>query len=116
LWNSSNNKQGDGYKTDANAFIFSLINKDSKPIKMRVEAGGQKAIYCDAQAGPTFGGGHDFHISHSPSFDFIFRKNHAKLGFSYKHPTYKYDSKEAKCFLAGSESFDVSEIEVYQKI
>jgi hypothetical protein len=37
------------------------------------------------------------------------------LGFPYKHPQYAEGTNEAKTFLAGSHSFQLDEIEVYQK-
>ena len=37
------------------------------------------------------------------------------LGYSYQHPQYVYRSNEAKSFLAGTQRFQLSEIEVYQK-
>ncbi len=41
--------------------------------------------------------------------------NYSNLGFTYKHAHYMFDSQEATTFLAGSEYFQLSEIEVYQK-
>ena len=40
----------------------------------------------------------------------------SKLGFTFKHPDYNDDSKEAESLLAGSYNFSTSEIEVYQVI
>jgi hypothetical protein len=50
-WDSSS-----GFKSDANAFIFSLINKDNKPLKMKVYSNRhESAICCHSKCGPTFG-------------------------------------------------------------
>ena len=38
------------------------------------------------------------------------------LGDAYKHPSYMFGSKEAYSFLAGSDKFQIEEIEVYQKL
>jgi hypothetical protein len=43
-WESSNNLK---YKSDANAFIFSLTNKDNKPLKMNIDQNNNHhAIFC----------------------------------------------------------------------
>ena len=68
----------------------------------------QKAIYCGSECGPTFYGGIIIYSNanaHSQS----------NLGSSYKHPQYAFGTTEAKSFIAGSEYFQLSEIEVYQK-
>jgi hypothetical protein len=51
-WDSSSD-----YKSDPNAFIFSLTNKDNSPLKMKINPNShQYAIYCDSECGPSFGG------------------------------------------------------------
>ncbi len=101
------------YKTDRNAFIFSLINKQNKPLKMKCEKC-ENAIYGNSYSGhgPTFGGGHDFYISDNSNTN---TDSYSNLGHSYPHPDYASGSSEAKSFLAGSYNFRVSEIEVYTK-
>jgi hypothetical protein len=52
-WDKSNR-----YKSDPNAFIFSLTNKDNNPLKMKVIPDFQHyAIRCEPANGPTFYGG-----------------------------------------------------------
>ena len=99
------------YKTDLSAFIFSLINKQNKPLKMKCSKC-QHAIYCHNSYGPIFGDGHDFVISDNSNTN---TNSPSSLGGSYSHPDYAYGSNEAKSFLAGSYNFKVSEIEVYTK-
>jgi hypothetical protein len=48
-------------KSDPNAFLFSLTNKDNQPSKMR-QLNTTNSIYCASGYGPTFGGGHDIYI------------------------------------------------------
>jgi hypothetical protein len=92
-----------------NSFIFSLINTLDKPIKIKWSKG--KQISCDINLGPAFGSV-DIHIGKkSNSNDY----NYAELGSSYTHPDYAYNSIKAKSFLAGANSFQVSEIEVFTK-
>jgi len=95
------------YKADPNSFIFSLINKLNKPIKMKCSQ--NDGIYCNSSYGPTFGGGHDLHIADKSNTN---TSSYSNLGCSYTHP---YGSNEAKSFLAGSYNFQVTEIEVYAK-
>ena len=98
------------YKNDENAFIFSLINRLNKPLKMKCIKP-ESAIYCSLNFGPNFGG-YDFEIDNNSYKSSLSKSN---LGVSYKHPDYDYESNEAKSFLAGSHNFKVSEIEVYTK-
>jgi len=104
-WNHTGN-----YKADPNSFIFSLINKLNKPIKMKWSQ--SYGIYCHTSNGPTFGSGHDLHIADRSNTNTI---SYSNLRHSYTHPDYAYGSNEATSFLAGSYNFQVSEIEVYTK-
>jgi len=99
------------YKADPKAFIFSLINKDKKPLK--IKCSDNNAIYCVNQYGPIFGDGNDIFISDKSN---KIRNSQSWLGRSFVHPDYALGSNEAKSFLAGSHMFQVSEIEVYTKI
>ena len=100
-------------KTDLSAFIFSLINKQNKPLKMKCSQC-QYAIVGNNHYGPIYGGdgGHDFYISDNSNTN---TNSYSSLGHSYSHPDYAAGSNEAKSFLVGSNNFQVSEIEVYTK-
>jgi hypothetical protein len=95
------------WKSDANAFIFSLTNNDNRPLKInKIPYYPQNAIYCHSESGPSFG--HDIHITNLCG--------HSYLGNSYAHPYYAQGTDEAQTFLAGSHKFIFfDEIEVYQK-
>ncbi len=71
------------------------------------------AIFCSDSPsyGPTFGSGYDFCIGCSSNL----QNGTSRLGVSYKHPKYQAGA-EANKFLAGSDQFLISEIEVYQVI
>ena len=98
-----------GFKSDPNAFLFSLTNKDNKPCKMKINQNQHKtAIYCSALYGPTFGD--DICIGSNKTM-----YSYSNLSNTYQHPQYVYRSNEAKSFLAGTQRFQLSEIEVYQK-
>jgi hypothetical protein len=98
-------------KSDPNAFIFSLINKDNKPLKMNIDPNYHvHAICCYSEFGPTFG--NDIIIVNDANTTMIGRSH---LGSSYKHPQYGLGTNEAFTFLGGSYRFQLDEIEVYQK-
>jgi hypothetical protein len=109
-WDSS-----DRYKSDANAFLFSLTNKDNKPVKMNIHSNQHQylnqhecAIFCHSECGPTFGGGHDISIKNTtlPIQQYtIYQYNNttqniynpnttmegsSRLGSSYSLPQYAY--------------------------
>jgi hypothetical protein len=105
-WDSSNTE-----KSDANAFIFSLTNKDNQPLKMKIDPNQhQYATGCNTELGPTFGGDICIKNNSNTTMD-----SYSNFGRSYKHPQYAFGTKEAKTFLAGSYKFKLNEIEVYQK-
>jgi hypothetical protein len=101
-WNGSGQ-----YKSDPNAFLFSLTNKDNQPCKIWL-SNTQYSIYCHSGYGPTFGAGHDVHIANNANTTAV---SYSNLGNSYHHP--KPD--QGHPYLAGSYQFQLSEIEVYQK-
>jgi len=104
-------------KDDPNAFIFSLINKENKPLKMSLCDEEDGGIRCNNSVGPVFGGneGHsDLVINLDKSNKNTYSYSH--LGHYYEHPDYEFESDEAENFLAGSKQFQVSEIEVYTNI
>jgi len=105
-WDSS-----DRYKSDPNAFLFSLSNKDNQPVKIKVNPNQHKfAINCHSRYGPIFG--NDIHVANNANTTM---NSYSKLGFTYQHPEYEYNSNEADTFLAGSFNFKLDEIEVFQK-
>jgi hypothetical protein len=109
-WISSN-----CFKSDPNAFIFSLTNKDKKPLKMKVDLNRHLyAIRCQPEYGPIFGGGffYDIFISNNANTTM---DSYSNLGDFFKHPQYAKGTNEAQTFLAGSYKFQLDEIEVYQK-
>ena len=96
-------------KTDPKSLIFSLINKENKPLVMKCKKE-KSAIFCNPSCGPIFGTGYDILIAgNSNSID----QSYSNLGGSYEHPEYDIGSNDAKIFLAGSNRFQTSEIEVF---
>ena len=99
------------YKSDPNAFIFSLTNKENKPMKMRPNKY-ENAVYTYAQYGPTFGRGYDIFIANDANTT---TDSYSNFGYSYTHPQYEYGTNAAQTLLAGSMYFQLDEIEVYQR-
>jgi hypothetical protein len=100
------------FKSDPNAFLFSLTNRDKRPLKTKIDPNKhQHAIHCNSDDGPTFGG-HDIKIANNANTT---RDSWSNLGFIYRHPQYANGTSEASTFLAGSHKFLLDEIEVYQK-
>jgi hypothetical protein len=97
-----------GFKSDPNAFLFSLTNRDSQPCKIRQKRNKNYSIYCQSSYGPTFGGGKDIYVC---SYANAEEACYSKLGNSYQHP----QPNQGQSYLAGSYEFKLSEIEVYQK-
>jgi hypothetical protein len=106
-WGSS-----DTYKSDSNAFIFSLTNKDNQPLKMKINPNKHKyAINCHSRYGPIFGEDRCIANNAITTMD-----SYSNLGHSYEHPLYAYGTNEAYTFLAGTEWFQLDEMEVYKKM
>jgi hypothetical protein len=94
------------YKSDPNAYLFSLTNRDNQPSKMR-QINRTKSIYCHSSYGPIFGN-NDLRICNNANTKAISISN---LGYSYQHP----QPTQGQFYLAGSNPFQVSEIEIYKK-
>jgi hypothetical protein len=107
MWDKTN-----VYRSDRRAFIFSLVNKYSVPTRMSVNSDtGTGAVVGNGEYGPIFG--QDIIIANNSNIN---TNSSSKLGSSYKHPSCLVSLKEAKNYLAGEANFQVSEIEVYQKL
>jgi len=95
-----------GYKTCRDAFLFSMVNpRGLGPTKMPLMTHKkQYAIYCVSSYGPAFGGGYDLCIS-----------NNANTSASYSCPgrTYELPPGEQDTFFTGSNSFTVTDYEVF---
>jgi hypothetical protein len=105
---TSTNWDGSGqFKSDPNAFVFSLTNnKENQPCKMR-QINKTCSIYCHSDIGPIFGS-NDIHIGNSANTT---ASSFSNLGKTYHHP----QPSQGNSYLAGAYFFQLSEIEVYQK-
>ena len=104
------------YHYDSWAFLFSLVNKPGwVPVKLppteKDSSIRRYSIYDDRSFGPTFGGGHDIHISNYSSSN---RNSRSNLGYTYSPPSgYSYGSTFAQSFMAGSLYFTPDEVETF---
>ena len=95
-----------GWKSDPNAFLFSLKNRDNQPSKMR-QIDTNHSIYCRPFYGPTFGN-NDIFICNLANTTL---NSYSDLGCSYEHP----QPSQGGSYLAGSNIFQLSLIEVYKR-
>ncbi|KAJ6245819.1 hypothetical protein M0813_20239 [Anaeramoeba flamelloides] len=108
-----------GYKqsTGNKSFLFSLISLDPKfkePLKMPIYQKENCEIFCHENYGPIFGDG-DFDLLLGYSYQNMNQFNYSSLDYTYKAPFgYKYQSNEARNFLAGSyKNWDIFQIEIF---
>ena len=99
------------WQEDKKAFIFSLLNKENKSILFEHNSSSIYSIGSFKQYSSIFGGGHDINISDSSNTN---TNSYSNLGHTYTHPDYNYGSEKARTILAGTQYFQVQEIEVFQ--
>ena len=100
----------DGFKEDPYAFIFSFSNNQNEKALIRVSEPAE-AIYCHKDCGPSFGND-DIKISNMSNCN---QKSISNVGYSYGDSMFEFGSDDCKNFLAGAESFQTEDIEVYCK-
>jgi hypothetical protein len=91
------------YKQAPGSFIFSLRNKENlPPFKASLkDQNTQNAIFTYNSYGPTFGNGHDIHISNDAGSTHF---------YCYQAPS---GVSNANTILAGTQYFQPSEVEVF---
>ena len=102
--------QNCGSVCDDRAFIFSLVNGENKPLKIKC-TDKEHAIYCSASSGITFGIDELVVASDSNQNE----KSYSNLGECYQHIEYPEFCERTQCFLAGSRHFRTVEVEVYRR-
>ena len=107
-WKSS---ETPSWEYDKKAFIFSLLNKENRPLIFEHSSSDKNSIGSHSKYGPVFGLGNDICISDNSITN---TTSHSNLGATYTHPEFPFDSEKAKTILAGSIYFKVQEIEVFQ--
>jgi hypothetical protein len=100
---------GSGYKQAPGSFIFSLRNKENLP-PFKAPPKDQNtpyAIYTYNSYGPTFGNGYDLYISNDAGSN---TGSCTNFNYAYQTPSGVSDTRT---ILAGTYSFQPSEIEVF---
>jgi hypothetical protein len=101
-----------GYIYDSNAFIFSLRRSGNSNKERFNVTNPDYAIYSYYWYGPTFGGGNDIYVSDNSNKN---SNSYSNFVHSYQLPQNLTSwSDEAKNYLAGSYTWQTTEIEVYQ--
>ncbi|KAJ5067202.1 pep-cterm sorting domain-containing protein [Anaeramoeba ignava] len=111
-WRQNDRRSNWGYIPDPNAFIFSLRNdkNNRKPEKFTINKNQTNyAILSDLTEGPFFGSGSDLRLNSK------LQGGYTNFGYSYNTPNgIKYDTNEAKSYLAGSyDKWIVDELETF---
>jgi hypothetical protein len=102
---------------DPDAFIFTLVNKQSRPMRINC-VHPQQAISTYQNVGPVFGGyknSYDIYISNNSNTN---PSSSSFLGSSYNTDSLEFNRQksESREFLAGNTTFINAEIEVFRKL
>lgn len=100
------------YVSSSKSFIYSLYNINGyAPVKLQIKSGRTSyAIYGCSNDGPSFGNGHDIHISNNAASN---RNSYTYCGYAYPLPP-GYSSSYSSCtFYAGSYKFTPTDVEVF---
>ena len=97
----------DSYVHCSQSFLFSMVNPFGVvPSKMPLVKNQQHAgINCHSSYGPTFGGGHDLHVSTNANTD--------GASYSYLGHTYQLPAGQPNAFFTGDRNFNVTDYEVF---
>ena len=88
------------------SFLFSMVNPFGVvPSKMPLVKDQQHGIICGSSYGPTFGGGHDLHVSNNANTD---GASYSNLGHTYQLPAGQHNA-----FFTGDGNFNVTDYEVF---
>jgi hypothetical protein len=108
VWNAKYGKKSNCWKADGSlrSFLFTLKNPHNIPARRFALKAGEKdgAIYCDSECGPCF---NDIAVSDNCN---AHAGSDTRLGDSYTSDT----GLDEKIVLAGSQFFQVTEIEVFE--
>ncbi len=99
-WDSSSTYGND---VSHKSFVYQLNYND----KFSAPVHPQYTIYKHPSYGPTFGGGHDFHVADNSN---TATGNYANIGYTYTHSSYTFGSNEARVRFSGAYNFKVVEL------
>ena len=88
------------------SFLFSMVNPFGVvPGKLPLVKNQQYGINCNISYGPTFGEGHDLHVSNNAN---ISGASYSDLGHTYQLP-----AGQQSAFFTGARNFYVTDYEVF---
>ena len=88
------------------SFLFSMVNPFGVvPSKMPLVKNQQYGINCNSDYGPTFGEGHDLHVSNNANTG---GASYSNLGHTYQLP-----AGQQNAFFTGTRNFNVTDYEVF---
>lgn len=100
------------HDVDPNTFLFSLVNREQTPMKMSIKNGGERAVLrCD---NGFHIGQHDLVVLNNSNEPEKNMSSFSQLGNAFEHPHHAPRSDQSDNFLAGSQRFRTTEIEVYR--
>jgi hypothetical protein len=111
------------YKYDSEAFLFSLVNVHKQPVKINISQNFEKAIYCSKRYGIAFGS-EATELAVPPFNENDMRNGYSNLGKSRMSTCYQLGNNSQlnnitqrafSDFLAGSNRFEIVDIEVFQQ-
>jgi len=92
-----------GYVQEPNSWIFTLVNKHNVPPTKFTVKSPEYGICDNPSYGPTFGGGHDFHLSNNCNSN----------STSYTNFPHSYTNTTSKTNLLTTYNFQVENYEVF---
>ena len=95
------------YVNDPSAFLYTLVNPNNMPLKLAITSSGN-ALYDQASYGPTFGGGHDLHISDVSNTN----TNSYAYSYNYQYPNGN-SGYAGGIWMLGVSNFQLAEVEVF---
>ena len=100
------------WASSSKSFIYSLYNIHGySPVKLQIKSGMRRfALLICSVYGPTFGGGHDLHISNNAASN---RNSYTYCDHTYPLPPGYFSSRSSCRFYAGSYKFTPTDVEVF---
>ena len=104
----SSSDSSNTYGYSSTSFIFSLINKEGRAPFMSMVRYPKRAVFRRRSYGPTFGGGHEIHISNNAN-----RNTESYTNFGDGYYSLPSGVQNKQTILAGSYNFTPDEVEVF---
>jgi hypothetical protein len=105
---AATNWSGSGYQSNSDNFLFSLTRGYHMMSGTGTSGSNTHSQYNNSSYGPTFGGGHDWHVNNSMSGGYCY------LGYTYACQSGSYGSSTCQNDFCGNySSWSITEMEVW---